>query len=97
MVASLSHVRWIAEARVKTDAADVLHLARLLAANLVPEVWVPRVHVRELRSLIAYRRRVVAMQTMTKNRPSEHPPRQSSDPAPRPGLCREEPGLVAGA
>jgi len=68
VVASPSHVRWIAEARVKTDAADVLRLARLLAANLVPEVWVPPVYVRELRSLIAYRRRVVAMQTMTKNR-----------------------------
>jgi transposase len=68
VVASPSHVRWIAEARVKTDAADVLRLSRLLAANLVPEVWVPPVHVRELRSLIAYRRRVVAMQTMTKNR-----------------------------
>jgi hypothetical protein len=31
VVASPSHVRWIAEAQVKTDAADVLRLARLLA------------------------------------------------------------------
>jgi hypothetical protein len=41
VVASPLHVRWIAEARVKTDAADVIRLAKLLAANLVPEVWVP--------------------------------------------------------
>ena len=66
VVASPLHVRWIAAARVKTDAADVLRLAKLLAANLVPEVWVPPLPVRELRSLMAYRRRVVAMQTMTR-------------------------------
>ena len=68
VVASPSHVRWIAEARVKTDAADVLRLAKLLAANLVPEVWVPPIPVRELRSLVIYRQRLVKMQTMTKNR-----------------------------
>jgi transposase len=68
IVASPLHVRWIAEARVKTDAADVLRLARLLAANLVPEVWVPPIPVRELRSLVIYRQRLVKMQTMTKNR-----------------------------
>jgi hypothetical protein len=33
LVASPLHVRWIAEARVKTDAADVLRLAKLLAVN----------------------------------------------------------------
>ena len=68
VVASPSHVRWIAEARVKTDAADVLRLAKLLAANLVPEVWVPPIPVRELRSLVIYRQRLVKMQTMAKNR-----------------------------
>ena len=68
VVASPLHVRWIAEARVKTDAADVLRLAKLLAANLVPEVWVPPIPVRELRSLLAYRQRVVKVQTMAKNR-----------------------------
>lgn len=68
VVANPLQVRWIAEARVKTDAADVLRLARLLAANLVPELWVPPLHVRELRALMTYRRRVVKMQTMTKNR-----------------------------
>jgi transposase len=68
VVASPLHVRWIAEARVKTDATDVIRLAKLLAANLVPEVWVPPVPVRELRALMAYRQRVVNVQVMTKNR-----------------------------
>jgi transposase len=68
VVANPLQVRWIAEARVKTDAADVLRLAKLLAANLVPEVWVPPLYVRELRSLMTYRRRVVKVQTMAKNR-----------------------------
>jgi transposase len=39
-----------------------------LAANLVPEVWVPPVHVRELRQLISQRRRLVEMHTKVVNR-----------------------------
>ncbi|MCJ7530458.1 MAG: transposase [Anaerolineales bacterium] len=68
VVANPLHVRWIAEARVKTDAANVLRLAKLLAANLIPKVWVPPIPVRELRSLVIYRQRLVKIQTMTKNR-----------------------------
>src|SRR4051794_26961797 len=40
-------VKLIADARVKTDARDALHLARLLAAGLIPAVWAPPVAVRE--------------------------------------------------
>ena len=58
----------IAESRRKTDKSDVLILARLLAANLVPEVWVPPQHVRELRQLITRRRRLVGMHTKVANR-----------------------------
>lgn len=61
-------VKQIANARVKTDKLDVYRLARLLAADLVPEVWVPPIEVRELRTLIAHRRRLVKLRTMTKNR-----------------------------
>jgi transposase len=68
VVANAGRVRLIAEARVKTDKHDVLCLARLLAAKLIPEVWVPPSEVRELRSLLAHRRRLVKMQTMLKNR-----------------------------
>lgn len=61
-------VKVIASARVKTDNRDVLHLAQLLAANLIPEVWVPPLEVRELRALLSHRRRLVKMRTMTRNR-----------------------------
>jgi transposase len=43
-------------------------LARLLAVNLVPAVWVPPLHVRDLRALLAHRRRLVSQQTQSKNR-----------------------------
>ena len=68
VVANPVQVKWIASARVKTDRLDVLRLASLLAAGLVPEVWVPPVEVRELRSLLAHRRRLVKMQAMIRNR-----------------------------
>ena len=68
VVAHPGLVKVIASARVKTDNRDVLHLARLLAANLIPEVWVPPLEVRELRALLAHRRRLIKMRTMTRNR-----------------------------
>ena len=67
VVAHPPMVKWIAEARVKTDRHDVLRLAHLLAADLIPEVWVPPVPVRELRSLMAHRRRLVSMGTRARN------------------------------
>ncbi|MFQ5944522.1 MAG: IS110 family transposase [Anaerolineales bacterium] len=68
VVAHPPMVKWIAEARVKTDRHDVLRLAHLLAADLIPEIWVPPVEVRELRSLMAHRRRLVQMGTRARNR-----------------------------
>ena len=68
VVAHPLEVKQIANARVKTDKHDVNCLARLLVADLVPEVWVPPKEVRELRTLIAHRRRLVKMLTMTHNR-----------------------------
>ena len=47
VVANPMKVKQIASARIKTDKLDVLILARLLAANLIPTVWVPPMHVRE--------------------------------------------------
>ena len=61
-------VRQIAEVRTKTDKRDALVLTRLLAANLIPEVWVPPVHVRELRQLVSQRRRLVEIHTKVVNR-----------------------------
>ncbi len=68
VVAHPGLVKVIASARVKTDNRDVLHLAKLLAANMIPAVWVPPLEVRELRALLAHRRRLVKMRTMTRNR-----------------------------
>ena len=68
VVAHPGLVKVIASARVKTDNRDVLHLAQLLAANLIPEVWVPPLDVRELRALLAHRRRLIKMRTMCRNR-----------------------------
>jgi transposase len=61
-------VKLISTARVKTDTRDTLHLAHLLAANLIPQVWVPPPAVRELRALVAHRERLVCQRTQATNR-----------------------------
>jgi transposase len=61
-------IKLISSARVKTDTRDTLHLARLLAAGLIPEVWVPPPPVRELRMLVAHRQRLVRQRTQARNR-----------------------------
>ena len=61
-------VKLISAARVKTDTRDTLHLARLLAAGLIPAVWVPPAPVRELRMLVAHRQRLVRQRTQAANR-----------------------------
>ncbi|HEX5807235.1 MAG TPA: transposase [Anaerolineales bacterium] len=67
VVANPIKVKQIAQARVKTDIRDTLILARLLAANLVPEVWVPPAHVREMRQLLSQRRQLVETHTQAVN------------------------------
>jgi len=68
LVANPIQVKQIAHARVKTDIRDTLILARLLAANLVPVVWVPPVPVRQLRQLLSQRRQFVETHTQIVNR-----------------------------
>jgi transposase len=65
---AVHQVRLIAQSRVKTDARDALALAKLLAAELVPTVWVPSLEVRELRLLAGQRQRLVKQRTQAKNR-----------------------------
>jgi transposase len=67
-VANSLLVKLITSARVKTDARDTMALARLLAAGLVPSVWVPPLEVRELRALVAHRQRLIRQRTQTRNR-----------------------------
>ena len=68
VVANPIKVKQIATARVKTDIRDTLILARLLAANLVPDVWVPPSHVRQVRQLLSQRRQLVETHTQILNR-----------------------------
>ena len=67
-VANAAQVSLIAAARVKTDPRDALTLAKLLAAELIPVVWVPPQEVRDLRGLVAHRRRLVSQRTQARNR-----------------------------
>ena len=68
LVADPRKIAWIAQTKVKTDAHDVMKLARLSAAGLIPLVWVPPLAVRELRALLAHRRRLVRTQAVLSNR-----------------------------
>jgi len=68
LVANPIKVKQIALARVKTDIRDTLILARLLAANLVPVVWVPPQHIRQMRQLLSQRRQMVETHTQILNR-----------------------------
>jgi transposase len=68
VVAHPAEVKQIANSRVKTDNQDVVRLIRLLIADIVPEVWVPPVEVRQLRAMISYRWRLVKMSTAIQNR-----------------------------
>ena len=61
-------IKLISSARVKTDRRDTLQLARLLAAGLIPTVWVPPAPVRALRMLVAHRQRLVRQRTQAANR-----------------------------
>lgn len=68
VVANAGKIAGLVKTRIKTDRIDVLKLAKLLVAGMIPEVWVPPVEVRELRALMAHRRQLVKNSTMLKNR-----------------------------
>jgi len=68
LVANAAEVEEIAKARVKTDKEDIKKLLKLLIGGIVPEVWVPPMHVRELRAFISYRGRLVKTSAMIRNR-----------------------------
>jgi transposase len=68
VVANAGKIAKLVKSKVKTDRTDVLKLAKLLVAGLIPEVWVPPDDVRELRTLMAHRRQLVKNCVMLKNR-----------------------------
>lgn len=67
LLANPLRTRAIAEARIKTDKLDAEVFVRLLAANFIPEVWVPSPQQRQLRVLLEYRTRLVQLRTSLKN------------------------------
>jgi transposase len=62
------HVALIVRAQVKTDKKAALTLAQLHAAGLLPSVWVPPQEVRDLRTVVAQRYKMVRLVTSVKNR-----------------------------
>jgi len=68
VVADPRKLRAMAAGAPKTDARDAIFPATLLAAEMVPEIWVPPKDVRDLRTLIHYRQRLVRRSTAARNR-----------------------------
>lgn len=62
------HVALIVRAQVKTDKKAAFTLAQLHAAGLLPGVWIPPMEVRELRTLVAHRRKMVKLASIAKCR-----------------------------
>ena len=67
MLAHAKQVRAISHARIKTDKIDAKVLADLLAADLIPAVWIGDERVRMLRRLVSRRRGLVKRRTQIKN------------------------------
>ena len=67
VLAHAKQVRAISHARVKTDKLDARVLADLLAAGLIPAVWVGDERVRMMRRLVSRRRGLVKRRTQIKN------------------------------
>ncbi len=67
MLANPMHVRAISHAKVKNDQFDARTLAELLAADLVPRVWIGDERTRVLRRLTSRRTQLVRQRTRTKN------------------------------
>lgn len=57
----------IADAKIKTDKVDARTLAQLLAADFIPQVWVPDAKTRALRGRIAQHRALVQQRTRLRN------------------------------
>jgi len=67
VLAHAKDVRAIGHARVKTDKIDARVLADLLAAELIPKVWIGDERCRMLRRLVSRRRGLVKRRTQVKN------------------------------
>jgi transposase len=68
MVVHPPHVALITRSQVMNDKIAASILARLLAKGLLVGIWVPPQEVRELRGLVAQRRKMTHLATQAKNR-----------------------------
>lgn len=62
------HVALITRSQVMNDKIAASILARLLAKGLLVGVWVPPQDIRELRGLVAQRKKMTGLATQAKNR-----------------------------
>jgi transposase len=94
VLAHAKQVRAISHARVKTDQIDAKVLADLLAANLIPKVWIGDDRARMLRRLGSRRRGLVKRRTQVKNEISAvmHRNLKGANPASDRLARRGEPG-----
>lgn len=67
LLAHAKDVRAISHAKVKTDKLDAKVLADLLAADLIPAVWIGDEQTRMMRRLVSRRRGLVKRRTQIKN------------------------------
>jgi transposase len=67
VLAHAKQLRAISHARVKTDKVDAKVLADLLAAGLIPKVWIGDDRIRMMRRLVSRRRGLVKRRTQIKN------------------------------
>jgi len=62
------HLALIVHSQVKTDKIAAYHLARFLAKDLLESIWVPPQEVRDLRTLVGQRDKMIRLKTQVKNR-----------------------------
>jgi transposase len=62
------HVKLVTQPQVMTDRIAALNLARLHAKGMLTSIWVPPQDVRQLRSLLAQRAKMVKLSTQARNR-----------------------------
>jgi transposase len=62
------HIALITRSQVMNDKIAALILARLLAKGLLVGIWVPPQDIRELRGLVAQRKKMTGLATQAKNR-----------------------------
>jgi transposase len=67
LVGDAAQIRAMVVRKTKTDRRDAVHLLDLLRHGRFPTIWLPDPAVRDQRTLVTHRMRLVRMRTMVKN------------------------------